>query len=186
MTSNQKKEIKKLFGKVKFAEPLKKHCTFRIGGPADIFVEIKELDKNGLDKLKKTIQFFRKNKIRFLVIGNGSNILFSDKGFRGAIIKIIANKLTFNEIPLEEKSNRRRKLSSRTKKSKKSKAKKLRTKFQTILSADAGVPLSFLISQANKKGFNNFLPLTGIPGTVVGAVRGNAGANGMEISSALI
>jgi len=189
MTSNQKKEIKKLFGKVKFAEPLKKHTTFRIGGPADIFLEIKSLDKNGLETLKKAIQFFRKNKIKFLVIGGGSNVLFHDKGFRGAIIKISANKLIFSEIPLEEKLSKTKikKSKAKSKKSKaKSKAKKPRTKFQTILSADAGVPLSFLIAQANKKGFNNLFPLTGIPGTVGGAVRGNAGANNMETCDALI
>lgn len=188
MTSNLKKELKKLFKSVKFGEPLKKHTTFHIGGPADIFIEIKSLDKDGLLKLKSIIQFLRKNKIKFLVIGSGSNILFADKGFRGAIIKISANKITFNEIP----SDRQRQLSSRAQKNSKSKskakakAKKSRTKPQHIISADAGVPLSFLIAQATKKGFNNFLPLAGIPGTIGGAVRGNAGANNMETKDALI
>lgn len=191
MTSNLKKKLKKLFKSVKFGEPLKKHCTFHIGGSADIFIEIKELDKDGLFKLKSVIQFLRKNSLKFLVIGSGSNILFADKGFRGAIIKISANKITFNEIPID----RQRQLSSRAQKnsktkskskSKKSKLPKSRQKFQTIISADAGVPLSFLIAQANKKGFNNFLPLNGIPGTIGGAVRGNAGANNMETKDALI
>lgn len=178
MTSNLKKELKKLFKSVKFGEPLKKHTTFRIGGPADVFIEIKELDKDGLLKLKSIIQFLRKNKIKFLVIGSGSNILFADKGFRGAIIKISANKITFNEIHIEEKS--------KGKKAKKSKSKKSRTKPQQIVSADAGAPLSFLIAKATKKGFNNFLPLNGIPGTIGGAVRGNAGANNMETKDVLI
>lgn len=184
MTSKLKKKLKKLFKSVKFGEPLKRHCTFRIGGPADIFIEIKELDKDGLFKLKSIIQFLRKNSLKFLVIGGGSNILFADKGFRGAIIKISANKITFNEIPLDRQ--RHPALRDKKSKGKKSKTKKSRTKFQQIISADAGVPLSFLIAQANKKGFNNFLPLTGIPGTVGGAVRGNAGANNMETKNALI
>ncbi|MCP2520735.1 UDP-N-acetylmuramate dehydrogenase [Candidatus Aminicenantes bacterium AC-335-A11] len=61
---------------------LKQHCRFRIGGPADFFFKVKNPDK-----LKKVIALVNKYKIPFLVIGEGTNLLFDDEGFRGLIIK---------------------------------------------------------------------------------------------------
>jgi len=54
------------------------------------------------------------------------------------------------------------------------------------LTAEAGTPLALAIIKAEKQGFPNLTPLKGIPGTVGGAVRGNAGARGMEIKQALL
>ncbi len=62
--------------------PLKKHCRFKIGGPADFFFKVKNPDE-----LKKVISLSSKYKIPFLVIGEGTNLLFDDEGFRGLIIK---------------------------------------------------------------------------------------------------
>jgi len=64
-------------------QPLSFHTSFRIGGPADWFYEA----KNEKD-LVKAITFCQKKKISFLILGGGSNILFSDKGFRGMVIKM--------------------------------------------------------------------------------------------------
>lgn len=64
-------------------EPLYKHTTYRVGGPARLFVKIKDLDG-----LINTIKYCRKHRIQLFVIGRGSNLLFSDKSFNGIIISL--------------------------------------------------------------------------------------------------
>jgi len=62
--------------------PLKLHCRFKIGGPADFFFEAKNSNE-----LKKIVSLVNKYKIPFIIIGEGTNLLFDDKGFRGLVIK---------------------------------------------------------------------------------------------------
>lgn len=78
-----KQIIKKLGEKrVKINEPMIKHTTFQIGGPADLFYEAtSQIDFTKAVKLAKNL------KINFFVLGNGSNLLVSDEGFRGIVIK---------------------------------------------------------------------------------------------------
>lgn len=64
-------------------EELKNHSYFKIGGCADLFVE-----PDSYEDLKKIIQASKKHGIKFYVIGNGTNLLISDNGYRGLIIKI--------------------------------------------------------------------------------------------------
>ena len=64
-------------------EPMKAHTTFRIGGPADVFVTPKSDEE-----LAAVLAFCRKQQIPYFVMGNGSNLLVSDAGFRGVIIQI--------------------------------------------------------------------------------------------------
>lgn len=71
-------------------EPLQKHTTFRIGGPAKYF-----LMPRGIEGVKDAVSLCRKEKIPFTVIGNGSNLLVSDRGYDGAVIRIGDN---LNEI----------------------------------------------------------------------------------------
>jgi len=74
--------------------PLKDHCTWRIGGPADVIVEPQTIEQ--LCLLRK---FIYDNKVNSLVIGQGSNLLFHDKGFRGIVIKITR---AFSELSIKE------------------------------------------------------------------------------------
>ncbi len=74
-------------------EPLAKHTTFRIGGPARYF-----LTPDSEDALKEVILICKEHNIDFYVIGNGSNLLVSDKGYNGVIIKIGEN---FREVRCE-------------------------------------------------------------------------------------
>lgn len=76
----------KNFETVFFDEPMKKHTTFKIGGNADIFV----VPKN-IDEIKKVISLCKEQSIPYYVIGNGSNILVGDKGFKGVIIQVFKN-----------------------------------------------------------------------------------------------
>ena len=62
-------------------EPMKKHTTFRIGGPARFFY----VPKN-IEELKLIIQYCKNEKLKYMIIGNGSNVLFLDEGFNGAVI----------------------------------------------------------------------------------------------------
>ncbi len=62
-------------------EPMSKHTSFRIGGPADIFVQPADVDE-----LWDVIRLAREEKVPFFIVGNGSNLLVSDEGFRGMIL----------------------------------------------------------------------------------------------------
>lgn len=67
-------------------EPMKKHTTFRIGGPSDYFV----LPKN-IEEVKGVIALCKEKEVPFYILGNGSNLLVSDDGFRGVIIQLYKN-----------------------------------------------------------------------------------------------
>ena len=64
-------------------EPMSRHTSFKIGGNADLFVKIKNVNE-----LIYAINFARENGINVTVIGNGSNILVKDNGIRGIVLKI--------------------------------------------------------------------------------------------------
>jgi hypothetical protein len=69
--------------RVKYNEPMAKHTTFRIGGPADALV----LPEN-VDQLRSVLRLCREEGFPYLVIGNGSNLLVRDKGIRGVVVKL--------------------------------------------------------------------------------------------------
>ena len=129
--------------KIKEKIPLKEYTTFKIGGPARYFFVAKS--KEGL---KNAILWAKKKKLPFFILGGGSNVLFSDKGFNGLVIKL---QNTQSEIR------------------------------NTNVIAGAGVPLQKLVLEAAKKGLSGLENLAGIPGTLGGAIWGNAGAFGREI-----
>lgn len=114
------------------------YTTFKIGGPADYFLEVKE--KEDLIKAIKTAKEF---KLPFFVLGNGSNLLISDKGFRGLVMKI-----NFSDVET----------------------------LDSEIKCGAGVLLGRLVDMSTKLNFSGSEWAAGIPGTVGGAVRGNAGA----------
>ncbi|WP_044896119.1 UDP-N-acetylmuramate dehydrogenase [Bacillus alveayuensis] len=70
-------------GKILENEPLANHTTMKVGGPADIFVEPKDIES-----LKKTMEIVKQNRMKWRVIGRGSNLLVMDEGIRGVVIKL--------------------------------------------------------------------------------------------------
>ncbi|MDF0725276.1 UDP-N-acetylmuramate dehydrogenase [Cytobacillus sp. S13-E01] len=70
-------------GKVLVNEPLANHTTIKIGGPTDLFIEPKNIDS-----IQRTIGIIKKHGIQWRAIGRGSNLLVSDKGIEGAVIKL--------------------------------------------------------------------------------------------------
>ena len=135
--------------KIQTDEPLSKHTTFKIGGPAKYFF----IAQNNED-LVRAITFAKKLKIPFYILGNGSNVLVSDQGFNGLVILNKANDIVFG------KDNK--------------------------VVADAGVMLSDLIQKTIDNGLTGLEWGIGIPGTVGGCVRGNAGAYGGQMADNLI
>lgn len=66
---------------IKTFEPMSKHTTFRIGGDADIFIM-----PSSLEELESIVSLMKKESYPYIVVGNGSNLLISDKGIEGAVI----------------------------------------------------------------------------------------------------
>ena len=129
---------------------MKQHTSFKIGGPADFFIIIKNIKE-----LKEVKKFALENNIPFYIVGNGSNLLVKDNGIRGIVVK-----LDFNKLEIDGDSGK------------------------VVVSGD--YPVSKLARKCAKLGLSNMEFLAGIPGTIGGAVRMNAGAYGGEIKDILV
>lgn len=70
-------------GTVKENEPMANHTTIKIGGPAELFVE-----PSSVENLEATMHLIRKYKVQWVAIGRGSNLLVSDRGISGVVIKL--------------------------------------------------------------------------------------------------
>lgn len=142
---------------VRLQEPMSAHTTFRIGGPADYFVEA-----GSESVLKELLLLCRETETPFFILGNGSNLLVSDEGYRGVMISLRG----FDEIFFREGES--------------TEAGK------TIMTAGSGVLLSKAAMQAAERGLTGFEFAGGIPGTLGGAVTMNAGAYGGEIRDVIL
>ena len=129
-------------------EPMNKHTSFKVGGPARYFVKAESLDD-----LKKALDLAREKGIPFFILGNGTNLLVSDKGFDGVIITLARD---FSSI--EDLGN-------------------------GAFKVGAAVPLGRFARSVLKQGFAGIHKLAGIPGTLGGAIYMNAGAYGQEIGT---
>ena len=78
--------FKKISPKLIENEPMKKHTTFKIGGPADMYVSV-----GSIDELSELLELAKETQTPYTVIGNGSNILVGDNGIRGLVIEIGSN-----------------------------------------------------------------------------------------------
>lgn len=108
---------------------------------------------NTLDELKEILELCKINKIALTLIGNGSNLLILDEGIRGIVIKLELKQIQFNNIDNE--------------------------KIEVV--ADSGVQLGLLAQKLLKDEISGFEELSGIPGTIGGAIIMNAGAHKKEM-----
>ena len=76
------------------AEPMSRHTTFRIGGPADLF-----LIPKSVAEIQKSVAICKEENVPCFILGNGSNLLVSDKGYRGVVIQLYRG---FGEITVKE------------------------------------------------------------------------------------
>ena len=88
-------KLEELIGKghVLYDEPMKKHTTFRVGGPARALVE-----PGSAEDVKSVVEFCKNEQIPYYIVGNGSNLLVSDAGYRGVIVQIYKE---MNEVKVE-------------------------------------------------------------------------------------
>ena len=156
--------------KIKYNEPMSKHTTFKIGGPAECFIEI-----DNIEDLKKVINIAKKNDIKLTIIGNGSNVLVKDNGIKGITLNIRIKKVEINE--------NEKKLADKT--SKENEQKQINSNNQANdkieMTVGAGENLGKLAQICLKESITGLEELANIPGTIGGAVKMNAGAHNKEI-----
>lgn len=141
------KELKK-YGKVKLNEPLSKHTTFKIGGPADYFVMV-----DSSDNLVMVLKVLNDMGEPYFMLGGGSNILVRDEGFEGAAVKVNCKEI------------------------------KIRN---DVMIVDAGCATAAAAQNSIKEKLTGFEWGVCVPGTIGGAVRGNAGAMGGEMKDSVV
>ena len=140
-------EIEKIISKDKIYidVPMSKYTSFKIGGPAECLIKVETSEE-----LKAILKEATKQNIPLTIIGNGSNILVSDEGIKGIVLKI--------EISTFELDNQ-----------------------TTKLKVGSGVKLAYIAQKCLKEELAGFEFASGIPGTIGGAIRMNAGAHGKEM-----
>ena len=80
---------------IHLGEPMSNHTTFRVGGPADCLLDVRDKEE-----LKKICKYLRLTGMPTFIMGNGSNLLVSDKGFRGVVLKVQSG---MNQVRVEGK-----------------------------------------------------------------------------------
>lgn len=123
--------------------PLAPYTVYQIGGPARFFV-----DARNAGELEEAVRFAAERKIRFFILGAGSNVLISDNGFDGLVIRMVGGEISVDG--------------------------------ERIV-ADAGVRMASAVARSAKERLTGFEWAIGIPGTIGGSVRGNAGCFGGEM-----
>lgn len=144
---SQIQNLKILKDKILYQESMEKHTTFKIGGPAEYFIKIETIEE-----LKEVLSFANQTNTEIFILGNGSNILVSDKGIKGITLMIKLEKIDIQE------------------------------KEETIqITIGAGEKIGKLAQICLQKEITGLEELSGIPGTIGGAIRMNAGAHGKEM-----
>lgn len=135
--------------KVKLREPLARYTSIKVGGPADYFLEVEDRAALGL-----TLELLDRRRIAFCLLGNGSNVLVSDLGVRGAVIRLGRE---FKQIDWTEVNG------------------------EVLVLVGAGFLVTRLVREAARRGFGGLEFAEGIPGSVGGALVMNAGAYGSQM-----
>ena len=124
--------------------PMAPFTTFKIGGPARFFVEVKDQKE-----LEQALGYASENDLKTFILGGGSNILVNDKGFDELIVRVIDNSCSLEG---------------------------------NYVRCGSGIQLSRIVSLTAQNGLTGLEWAAGIPGSVGGAIRGNAGAFGGSMS----
>ncbi len=144
-------------GIVRKNEPMSLHTTFRTGGAARLYIV-----PRSKEELAALIRYFKRNELEYFIIGNGSNLLISDRGYSGAVIDLGRNDGTeFTMLGYEWNGDK------------------------LTMDVGAGCLLSSVGSIAANIGAGGFEELSGIPGCMGGACIMNAGAYGRELKDVL-
>ena len=152
-----------LGGRAVHGEWMSRHTTARAGGLADLFIEA-----ISADDLRDIVLLARQQHVPHLILGGGSNILVSDMGIRGLVILNKARNIQYPrgasnlraERPIGKSATQR-------------------------VKAESGVILPTLVRECIERGLGGLEWAIGVPGTVGGAVVGNAGAHGSDMAHSL-
>lgn len=136
--------------KIRQKEPMENHTSLHIGGPADYFVV-----PTATEEIREAISLCKKENVPYYIMGNGSNLLVSDLGYRGLIIQLGEE---YSKACITD---------------------------QGLITAQAGILLSRLANLAAEHGYTGLEFASGIPGTLGGAVTMNAGAYDGEMKQCL-
>mgnify|MGYP002734901513 CR=1 FL=1 len=141
------KEIEEIISKdnIFINEPMSKYTSFKIGGPAECLIKIKTSEE-----LKAILKLANEKNIKLTILGNGSNMLVSDNGIKGIVLKIELDTFELDTTT-------------------------------AVLKVGSGVKLGWIAQKCLKQEIAGFEFASGIPGTIGGAIRMNAGAHGKEM-----
>ena len=137
--------------RVKLDEPLKNHTTIRLGGPAEYYVT-----PESPEQLRQILFLTTAQEVDCYILGNGSTVIFSDKGYKGVVVKMGPPQDLISILDGEEEG-------------------------MGVIRVGAGASLARVAMQAAEAGLTGMEFAAGIPGTVGGALLMNAGAYGGEM-----
>jgi UDP-N-acetylmuramate dehydrogenase len=145
-------ELRQIVGlKLRLSEPLARYTSMKIGGPADLFIAVETPDA-----LASALALLRRHDTPVCLLGNGSNVLISDRGLRGAALHLTGD---FRKATWLEEGDFIR------------------------VRVGAAYPVTQLVREAARKGYAGLEFAEGIPGSVGGALVMNAGAYGSEFEA---
>jgi UDP-N-acetylmuramate dehydrogenase len=144
--------VERFAARVRFGEPLSRHTSFRIGGPADVWVEA-----DTAEELAALFGLARASGEPVLTLGSGTNVLVSDRGVRGIVVHL-GRGFQFTDWRLSDDEGD-----------------------EATVRAGAAVPFKKLVYDAVERGFEGLEFGEGIPGSLGGGLTMNAGAFGGEI-----
>jgi UDP-N-acetylmuramate dehydrogenase len=129
-------------------EPMSRHTSLRVGGPADVFVRVVSEDD-----LRGAVAVARQHETPIFMLGGGTNLLVADRGIRGVVIEN-----GWSDAAVDG----------------------------TTVTASSGTPLAHVAALAARSGVVGLEWMATVPGTVGGAVHGNAGAFGSETADVIV
>jgi UDP-N-acetylmuramate dehydrogenase len=145
----ERARLSEIFGeRVRFDEPLAPYTSWKLGGPADAFALVERPSE-----LEALLELVRKRRLPWFVLGSGSNLLVGDGGIRGVTLRLCGEyaALAFRDAEGE--------------------------RAEVVIEAGASASMSLLTAQAASRGAVGIASLAGIPGSVGGALRMNAGTD---------
>jgi len=138
-----------LEGEILYDEPMSRHTSYKIGGPADVMV-----CPRSVGGIQAALRVAREHRVPVFILGGGSNLLVRDGGLRGLVLNLYGT------------------------------LKELRAQGEEV-TAGGGAKVTALVNFCARRGLAGLEPMAGVPGSVGGAVKGNAGAFGATISDHL-
>ncbi len=154
ITASQAQALQSFFGeRLKGDVPMSSYSVMKVGGPADFLVSV-----TSVDEMESAVRFLWEEKLPFILLGGGSNVLISDAGIREVVLINEAKKVEFIDEPEQA----------------------------PLLWAESGASFGGVSRRTGAKGWSGLEWASGIPGTVGGAVVNNAGAFGSNTAENLV